>query len=325
MRESVFGHIDGQAVRELWLDNGIISCSVLTYGCTLRTLAVPDRNGNKADVVLGYDSIDQYASVSGRLGATIGRYANRIKGARFPLGGEMVQLSVNRPPNHIHGGFKGFDKRIWDVLDHAEDSLTLGYTSSDGEEGYPGKLETKVSFSLSGSSMSIRYWAVSDKDTVCNLTNHSYFDLSGGLGVGGHSVRIRSDSYIDADADGIPTGNIENVAGAMDLRDWTPMGAGQAYDVCYLLGFKGECALCRSDSTGIQMSVLTDMPAMQFYTGDGLKEVGGKGGRRISARSGLCFETQYAPDTPNNPAFGDCTLRKGEEYSSETVFSFSTF
>lgn len=324
MKRIPFGTFGGKEVEEILLDNGKISCSVLTYGCALRTLCVPDRDGKMTDVVLGYDSIEQYASLSGRMGAVIGRYANRIKDGRFQLNGETVQLSVNRPPNHIHGGNVGFDKKVWDVLDSSDSSVTLGYRSPDGEEGYPGNLEARVTYSLHGRSLSIRYEAVSDRDTVCSLTNHSYFNLSGKGDISDHSVMIRADRYTPSDPSGIPLGTIESVSGHIDLRHPASMSSGAAYDLNYMLSDGKGCAVCRSESTGIKMTVSTDMPALQFYTGDGLKDAVGKKDMGISTRSGLCFETQFPPDAPNNPSFGSCILMKGQPYDHRTTFDFST-
>ena len=317
-----FGTVDGREVKEIILDNGELSCSVLTYGCILRTLNVPNRDGGRTDVVLGYDSIDQYVKLSGRMGAVIGRYANRIRDGRFRLGGETVQLSVNRPPNHLHGGFSGFDKKMWDVLDSSEDSVTLGYRSPDGEEGYPGDLDVRITYSLVDSSVEIRYEAVSDRDTVCSLTNHSYFNLSGKDDIGDHTVRIKADRYTPSGDDGIPTGEISDVSGPVDLRECTKMDSHTPYDLNYILNGGEDCAECCSGSTGIVMRVSTDMPALQFYTGDGLKDTEGKNGSRISKRSGLCFETQYPPDAPNNPTFGPCLLKKGDVYDQRTTFIF---
>ena len=325
MRGNLFGKIDGQNVHEIPLSNGKISCSLLTYGCILRTLNVPSKNGEITDVVLGYDDIDQYVNLSGRMGAVIGRYANRIKNGRFQLDGETVQLTVNRPPNHIHGGYKGFDKKIWGVLSYSDTSATLGYRSADGEEGYPGNMDVKMTYSLDDNSLSVRYEAISDKDTVCSLTNHSYFNLSGKGNISDHVVSIAADSYTPTDQNGIPTGEIRDVTGNLDLRMPTRMTSDRKYDTNFMLNGRQTCAVCSSKTTGIRMAVSTDMPSMQFYTGDGLKECVGKNGSAISSRSGLCFETQFAPDSPNNPQFGNCKLRKGERYDHWTRFTFDVF
>ncbi len=320
---TVFGYIDGKEIHEIFLDNGSISCSILTYGCIIRTLNVPDAAGNMMDVVLGYDDLDSYVRNSGRLGAVIGRYANRISGGRFVLDGHTIELSVNRPPNHIHGGFSGFDKKVWNIIRCDSSSVTLGYHSKDGEEGYPGNLEVHITCTLSDHSLIIDYSAESDKDTICSLTNHSYFNLSGSNGIDDHSVQINAGRFVPMDGDMIPLGILSDVNGSNDLRGLTSLDPDAAFDVCYILD-RNDCALCRSGTTGIEMSVSTDMPAMQFYTADGLSERQGKKGMLIGKRSGICFETEFLPDAPNNPAFGCCVLRKGERYGHRTEFSFRT-
>ena len=319
-----FGTVDGEDVREVTLDDGIISCSVLTYGCILRTLKVPDRNGRKTDVVLGYDDVGDYTSRSGRLGAVIGRFANRIAGASFVLDGKMIQLTVNRPPDHIHGGTEGFDKKIWDIVECDDTHVELRYISEDGEEGYPGRMETFVTYSLDGPVLSLRYEAVSDHDTICNLTNHSYFNLAGRGDICDHVVSIGAGRYTPLNERNVPTGEISEVKGRFDLRKRTRLSdvMGDGYDDNFLLD-KGERCDCYCGRTGIGMTVETDMPAVQFYTGNGLKGgTCGKGGVMMGRWSGLCFETQFCPDSPNHDVFPSCVLRKGEKFKSTTRFVF---
>ena len=320
----LFGTVDRQDVHEIFLDNGRISCSVLTYGCVLRTLNVSDRNGKLVDVILGYDDLQSYVTLSGRMGAVIGRYANRIKDGRFPLNGKDVQLSINREPNHIHGGFKGFDKRIWGISEYDSDHVKLHYSSASDEEGYPGNMEVYVTYRLHENSLTIRYEAESDMDTICNLTNHSYFNLSGTNRIDGHRAYVCADRFVPVGEDGIPTGEVSNVNEDNGLRN-PKLLENHPFDVCYLLDSCDDCAGCCSDATGIRMSVSTDMPAIQFYTADNLKECIGKNGMKQGERSGICFETQFPPDSPNNPQFGDCVLRKGEKYEHGTTFSFYRF
>ncbi|MBE6521451.1 MAG: galactose mutarotase [Thermoplasmata archaeon] len=319
MDRTPFGSIDGREVLRYDLDNGTISCSVLDYGCTLQSLNVPDRNGRMVDVVLGYDSLEQYATLSGRLGATIGRFANRIANGRLPIDGKVYQLSINRSPHHIHGGFRGFDKRVWDVIEADADHVTMRLLSVDGEEGYPGNLEATATYRLEGSSLVLEHRAFSDRDTVCSLTNHSYFNLSDGGTVDTHIVSVDARRHLTADDKGIPTGERE-AEGEMDLR--MPKALSSSYDCCYLLDSQEDCATCCSDDTGIRMTVSTDMPAMQLYTGDGLKTIVGKNGRTIGRRSGVCFETQFPPDAPNSRFAETCILRKGERYEHRTRFGF---
>ena len=320
MERTLFGRIGDSDVYKYSLDSGSISCSVLDYGCTLQSLKVPDKHGRLVDVVLGYDDIGQYASLSGRMGATIGRFANRISYGRLPIGDRVHQLSINRPPHHIHGGFRGFDKMVWDAVEYDDRHVTMRLISKDGEEGYPGNLEAAVTYSLERNALTIRYRARSDRDTVCNLTNHSYFNLDGCGRIDGHRVFIDAGHHLTATEEGIPSA-IADVKGEMDLRDSRTLSS--SYDSCFLLDSKEDCAACLSEDTGIRMTVSTDMPAMQLYTGDGLKDTVGKDGKTIGRRSGVCFETQFPPDSPNNWFSEMCILRKGETYDHRTVFSFS--
>ena len=321
-----FGRIDGTPVEAVRLECGEMSAEILTYGATLRSLNVPDVNGAPVDVVLGYDSLEDYTSRSGRLGATIGRFANRISGASFPLGGKVYDVTMNRGKHHIHGGNRGFDKRVWEIASLKDDSVTLHLTSPDGDEGYPGKLDAELTYILTEKSLRLEYLAQSDSDTVCSLTNHSYFNLGGTGTVEGHTVALPLERYTEADSEGIPTGRILPAEGFYDLS--SPVVIGDmlkegSYDVNYLLDAKGTCALAYCPRTGIHMKVDTDMPALQFYTAGGLKDgTPGKNGAVYGRFSGMCFETQFCPDSPNRPEFPSCVLREGEEYRHTTVFSF---
>ena len=219
-----FGRIDGTPVDAVRLECGEMSAEILTYGATLRSLTVPDINGTPVDTVLGYDSVDDYASRSGRLGATIGRFANRIGGASFTLGGKVYNITKNRGEHHIHGGNRGFDKRVWDIASMKDDSVTLRLTSPNGDEGYPGKLEAELTYILTGKSLRLEYLAQSDSDTVCNLTNHSYFNLGGSDTVEDHTVALPLGRYTEADSEGIPTGRILPAEGFYDLRSPVMIG-----------------------------------------------------------------------------------------------------
>ncbi|AMH93804.1 Aldose 1-epimerase [methanogenic archaeon ISO4-H5] len=321
-----FGRINGTPVEAVRLECGEMSAEILTYGATLRSLNVPDVNGAPVDVVLGYDSLEDYTSRSGRLGATIGRFANRISGASFPLGGKVYDVTMNRGKHHIHGGNHGFDKRVWEIASLKDDSVTLHLTSPDGDEGYPGKLDAELTYILTEKSLRLKYLAQSDSDTVCSLTNHSYFNLGGTGTVEDHTVALPLERYTEADSEGIPTGRILPTEGFYDLS--SPVVIGDrlkegSYDVNYLLDAKGTCALAYCPRTGIHMKVDTDMPALQFYTAGGLKDgTPGKNSAVYGRFSGMCFETQFCPDSPNRPEFPSCVLREGEEYRHTTVFSF---
>ena len=332
----------GDPVHLITLDNDVLSCQIITFGAALRTLSVPGRGGTPVDVVLGYDTVEEYAALDGYLGAVVGRYANRIAGGRFSLHGEEYTLAVNDGANHLHGGAVGFSHRVWQVEGFRPDRAVLTLESPDGEEGYPGNLSVRVTYRLEGSALSICYEAVTDKDTVCNLTNHSYFNLSGhGFGpVLDQTIALFADHYTPTDEGSIPYGSILPVADTpMDLRIPTPIGArireefpqliqARGYDHNYVLrsgkGPLRPAALAFSPATGISMGVHTTLPGLQFYTANFLNEGRpGKDGRTYGPRSGFCLETQFFPNSPNCPTFPSPLLRPGEKFHHETVFSFS--
>lgn len=324
MTESrIFGNLpDGRSVHSVTISDGTISAEILDYGATLRSLFVPDRNGRMTDVVLGYDSVTDYVERSGRMGATIGRFANRISYSRFTLDGKEFKLSANNGRNHIHGGKIGFDRRIWDILETKEDSVTFGLVSEDGEEGYPGRLEVSVKYSVHENSLTIDYHAVSDRDTICNLTNHAYFNLASEGTVNDHHVVLFSNSYLEMGSENIPTGKILPVNGtAHDLRKPSILND-RRFDDCYILSKQGNFAEVYCERSGIMMTVSTDMPAVQFYTADNLKDCRGKNGASYVRRSGLCLETEFCPDSPNRPEFPSCVLRVNQTYRHGTTYSF---
>ena len=332
---------NGEEVRELTLDNGVLSARVITFGGALQALEVPGRTG-RVDVVLGYDALEQYEREDGYLGALVGRCANRIAGGRFTLNGKEYALAVNDAPNHLHGGTVGFSHRVWTVEAADAEKVVLTLDSPDGEEGYPGRLRVRVTYALEGAALSIRYEAAGDRDTICNLTNHSYFNLSGqGSGtVLDQEIRLFSSAYTPTDSTGIPLGSVEPVEGTpMDLREFTPIGAriGEAfpqltqsggYDHNFVLdgrpGAVRPAAAVRSGATGVVMEVETDSPGVQFYTGNFLKEGRkGKAGAVFGWRHGFCLETQQYPDAPNQPDFPSVVLKAGERYDRTTRFRFS--
>lgn len=332
---------NGEEVRELTLDNGVLTAKVLTFGGVLRALTVPGKDG-PVDVVLGYDTLAEYEANGGFFGALVGRYANRIAGGKFTLNGREYTLARNDGPNHLHGGNVGWSHRVWTAAEASADRAVLTLDSPDGEEGYPGHVQVKVTYALEGDALSIHYEAVTDRDTPCNLTNHSYFNLSGqGSGdVLDQEIRLFCSAYTPADDTSIPLGTVEPVEGTpMDLRDFTPIGAhinepfqqlewGRGYDHNFVVdgqpGVMRPAAMARSRAAGVVMEVETDSPGVQFYTAnfveDGRK---GKGGAVYGFRHGFCLETQHFPDTPNQPAFPSATLRAGARYSQTTRFRFS--
>jgi len=329
---SLFGHMpDGAAVEEIVLTDGSISCSILTYGGALRTLTVPDRDGRPVDVVLGFDTLEAYRAQDKYLGALIGRYANRIGGGRFTLEGQEYSLQTNDGPNHLHGGLVGFDKQIWQVKEQTASSVALSLFSPDGQEGYPGDLEVTVTYTLRDRALEIGYQARSSRTTLCNLTDHAYFNLSGHRSgdIQGQHIQLLADRYTPVNKDLIPTGAVDPVEGtAMDLRALQPIGA-REYDHNWAIsGWDGTlrpAARAWSPDTGIEMEVLTTLPGVQFYTSnflDGCPE--GKDGAPYGKHGAFCLETQYYPDSPNHPDFPSAVLRAGEVYESRTVYRFGS-
>ncbi|MGW4754575.1 aldose epimerase family protein [Streptomyces chartreusis] len=314
---------DGTEVHRWTLERAGVRVRVLSYGGIVQSLEVPDRDGHRADVVLGFAGLDGYLTHPGPyLGALIGRYANRIAGGRFPLDDLTYALEPNTPPNSLHGGERGFDKRVWDVTP-VEHGLRLERVSPNGEEGFPGRLEVTVTYTLDADgALRIAYEAVTDAPTVVNLTNHSYFNLAGaGSGsAGGHELRLAASRFTPVDGDLIPTGALDDVTETrFDFRQARKVGAG--YDHNFVLD-KGvtataqEVAELYDPSSGRVLTVATTEPGLQLYTGDHLPEPFAPG-------DGVALETQHFPDSPNRPEFPTTVLRPGEVFRSETVYGFS--
>ena len=338
---TAFGRMpDGTQVDQITLRDGAVTCRILTYGGAVRSLIVPDRAGNPVDVALGFDRLEDYMAQDKYMGALVGRYANRIGGARFTLNGIQYPLYANDGSNSLHGGKVGFDKKVWAVEALTDSSVTLSLVSPDGEEGYPGALSVQVTYTLSDGALSIQYRAVCDRDTVFNPTNHTYFNLSGhdSGSVEGQYIQLSASRYTPAAPGSIPTGELAPVDGTpMDLRLPQPIGAridepfrqlelAGGYDHNWVLTHgqhRGRCAWAWSPDTGIFMDVITDLPGVQFYTGNFIQGCpAGKGGAAYGNRHGFCLETQFFPDTPNKPAFPSCVLRAGEQFTSKTSYGF---
>lgn len=335
---------DGRTVDQYTLRAGGLSCDILTYGGALRALRVPDRTGNSVDVLLGFDSIEDYIRQDKYIGALVGRFANRIGGARFSLEGTGYSLAANDGPNHLHGGLLGFDKQIWTAEEAEAGMLTLSLLSPDGQEGYPGNLRVRVTYILSEEGLTLRYHAETDKTTLCSLTNHAYFNLSGhGSGpITNQTIQILADAYTPADPGSIPTGAVESVADTpMDLRSPSVIGAqidspfpqlrqAGGYDHNWVL--RGDCggtprlfARASSAATGITMEAMTTLPGVQFYSGNFLEGCpAGKGGAPYGKRWGFCLETQFFPDSPNKPQFPSCILYPGAVWENTTAYLFKT-
>ena len=324
---------EGEPVSAYTLTSSIgAELSVLDFGATIHALRIPNREGRLTDVVLGYDSVSQYEQNDGYLGATIGRVGNRIGAGRFSLNGKEYSLFLNDGDNHLHGGKVGFDRRLWQA-EICGDTLKMRLFSPDGEEGYPGNLSVCVSFSLeSDSSLHIVYEAETDADCPVSLTNHSYFNLNGGGSVLSHELQLNADFFLENDSGCLPTGKFLPVDGAFDFRKAKPVGRDifapeeqlmfGGYDHNFVLS-SSRAAVLKSPDSGIIMTVDTDLPGVQLYTGNFLTERSGKGGSVMEKHGALCLETQMFPNAVNYPHFASPVLRAGEKLRSETVFSFS--
>lgn len=306
------------------------SVTALNYGAILQSINVLGCDGRLTDIALGYDNPEEYFGDTCYFGAAIGRYANRISGGVFSLNGATYKLGKNDGNNHLHGGFEGFNRKLWrGEIDG--DKLVLKLLSPDGEEGYPGNLNVEVSYRFTDDSeLIIEYKAVSDKDTILNLTNHSYFNLNGRDSIAKHFIKINASRYAAVNAELIPTGEIKEVQGTpYDLREFKQIKSGielvGGYDNNFVLDGKGftNAAEVYSEDSKIKMEVYTDKPGLQLYSGNFLNGVKGKNGAVYNKHYGFCLETQLFPDSPNNPQFPTSVLRAGEVYRYKTVYKFS--
>jgi aldose 1-epimerase len=339
-----FGQVDGKAVELYTLRNAKgAEAKIMTYGGIVQSLTMPDRNGKFDDIVLGCDSVEAYTKVTTYFGCLVGRYGNRIGKAKFTLDGKTYTLAANNGPNSLHGGVKGFDKVVWDVVTATGDSLTLHYLSKDGEEGFPGNLNVTATYTLTDdNALRLDFKATTDKATVVNLTHHSYFNLAGqGKGdILGHEVYINSDKTTPVDKELITTGQYATVEGTpFDFRKPTAIGAridhpdqqlqyGPGYDHNWVInkpaGRMGLHARVYEPKTGRTMEVSSDEPGLQFYAGNFLDgTITGKGGAVYQKRSGFCMEPQHYPDSPNQPNFPPVVLRPGEIYRNTIIYKFS--
>jgi aldose 1-epimerase len=338
---------DGQPVELYTLRNARgAEATIITYGGIVTSLKVPDKNGTFGDVVLGYDHLGGYVTNSPFFGCLVGRYGNRIAKGQFTLDGKTYTLATNNPPNHLHGGPQGFDKRIWTVVraDVGPDGpgLELTYLSADGEEGYPGNLKANATYTLTeDNALRLEFKATTDKDTVCNLTHHSYFNLAGKGDILDHSVLINADRFTPVDSTLIPTGELKPVEGTpFDFRTPTAVGArinaddeqikfGGGYDHNWVIskpaGQLGLQARIEEPTTGRIMEVWSTEPGVQFYTGNFLDgSITGKGGWVYQRRNGLCFEPQHFPDSPNQKEFPSTELKPGQTYQNTIIYKFLT-
>ncbi|MGP4013558.1 aldose epimerase family protein [Streptomyces sp. 4N124] len=317
----LFGTLsDGTSVHRWTLERANVRVRILSYGGIVQSVEVPDREGRPGNVVLGFADLDAYpAHPEPYFGALIGRYANRIAGGRFPLDGVTYALEPNNGPNSLHGGGRGFDKRVWDMTP-VEHGVRLARISPHGEEGFPGRLEVSATYTLDGAgALRIAYEAVTDAPTIVNLTNHSYWNLSGAGNAAGHELRIAASRFTPVDEDLIPTGVAPVEGTRFDFRAERKVGAG--YDHNFVLD-KGvtsapeRVAELYDPASGRALTVATTEPGLQLYTADHLSEP-------FSPGDGIALETQHFPDSPNRPDFPSTVLRPGEVFRSETVYGFS--
>jgi aldose 1-epimerase len=337
--------INGKAVSVYLLKAGALQVAITNYGARIVDISFPDHQGRQTEVNVGYPSIEDYRSSSeDYYGAIIGRFANRIKEGRFSLNKKNYQLPVNNGPNHLHGGFKGFHNTVWEVQSFTDTGLVLQYVSEDGEEGYPGKLTTTLTYQLTeDNSLRLSYGAITDAATIINLTAHPYFNLNGiGSGsINGHLLQIVADYYVPIDEFSIPIGELEKVEGTpFDFRAYHTIGSrieekdtqlenGAGYDHNYVLTQRAAwetapVAVAAGDSSRIRMEVYTDQPGLQLYSGNFMKGANTVNGAFKDAyRTAFCLETQHYPDSPNQPSFPSTVLQPGEVFSSATIYRFS--
>lgn len=331
----------GDAVEVYTLKDGPLEVRIMTYGATILSIKTPDKHGKVADITLGFDDIAGYQGNDPYFGALVGRYGNRIAKGEFKLAGKTYTLARNNGPNSLHGGNQGFDKRMWSAK-QVPGGVEMSYLSKDGEEGYPGNLSVTVRYTVQKDSLKIEYTATTDKPTVLNLTNHSYFNLAG-QGEGAildHLMKINASRFTPVDSTLIPTGELKKVEGTpFDFR--TPQGIGKridgqdeqlkfgkGYDHNWVLDSSGklaEAAEAYDPKSGRVLHVLTDQPGVQFYTGNFLDgSIKGKGGKAYPLRGAFCLETQHFPDSPNHPKFPTTELKPGQTYHTVTVYRFTT-
>ena len=343
LERAAFGRTgDGHTIDLFTLTNDRgLTARVMTYGAILTSLKVPDRRGRLDEVTLGFDTLDEYLAGHPGFGATIGRFANRIASGSFMLGGVEYELARNEAPNHLHGGVKGFDEALWQARDASTTDgpgVAFSYLSPDGEEGYPGNLSATVTYSVTNANeLRIEYEATTDKPTHVNLTNHTYWNLSGpGAGdILGHELQLTASRYLPVGEGSIPMGEARLVRGTpMDFTMATPVGlrieqTSPGYDVCYVLDSGGAAApslaaLICDPGSGRSMQVLTTEPGIQLYTGNFLDGVKGAGGCVFHKHAALCLECQHFPDSPNQPTFPSTVLSPGQVYRQVTIHRFET-
>ena len=332
--------LDGRKVHKVLLRNGKLEVDLMTLGCTILSLRVPDNCGNLIDVVLGFNTVSDYERSDGLLGMFVGRYANRIAGANFSIDGTRYDLQKNDGNNHIHGGTKGFSFKVFDVKQVSEDAVEFSQISEDGENGFPGKMKINVTYTLRDSGLIIRYKATCDRPTVCNFTNHSFFNLNGGGDGMSQILWIDADEYTPIDSEGIPIALATPVEGTpFDFRqekalsldidaDSEQLQTGCGFDHNFVFRHKPGIRLAAKlvgDKSGIEMETWTNKPGMQLYTANHFfADQGTKCAMGFQKRGAVCLETQFPPNSPNNPDWCPVILRPGQEYDYTTEYRFTS-
>ena len=330
----VIKHIDDQ-IDLISMKNEQLEVVVSNYGCTIIKVIMADKNGHKDDVVLGYDDFTQYQTLDAYLGVLVGRVANRIKAGQFSLNGQDYHLAVNNGPNHLHGGIKGFSYQVFDYTIEDEHTLKLHYLSKDGEEGYPGDLDLTVIYTLKDDTLTAHYQATSSADTLINITNHSYFNLSGHKeNIYQHTLQIHASQFACVDSDGLTTGELKDVEGTpFDFRQPALIGErveqgdeqlkiGKGFDHPFLFDTQSNQVILTHEPTGRQLIVSTTLPQAQIYTANYLDGRLGKYGERYYARDAVCIETQNMPDAIHLEEHPTTLLKKGETYDEITSYQF---
>lgn len=330
----VIQHLD-DGIDFISMKNEELEVVVTNYGCTIIKVLMKDKNGHIDDVVLGYDDIQSYQTLDAYLGALVGRIANRIGKGKFELNGKEYTLAINNGPNHLHGGIKGFSYQVFDYEIKNDDTIEFHYLSKDGEEGYPGNLDFKAIYQLVGDTLKVRYLASSDQDTIINITNHSYFNLSGKKeNVYQHSLQIKADRFACIDADGLPTGEFKDVEGtSFDFRQPALIGErvdnndeqlqlGKGFDHPFIFNDNENQVVLTHESTGRTLIVSTTLPGAQIYTANYLDGRLGKYGQHYYERDAVCIETQNLPDAIHIEKQPTTILKKGESYDETTSYQF---
>lgn len=333
-----FGEVEGNPVyKYIIADPSGMQVTVMNYGATITNIIVPDKDGNPCDVILGFETIDGYVKAGDiYMGSICGRYANRIGNAKFSIDSREYYVSANKGKNSLHGGFKGFDKMIWNA-EPLDAGVKFNYTSKDGEEGYPGNLKISVTYTVSNNTLQIEYMAVTDKSTPVNLTSHCYFNLSGGEDdtILNHELQLNADRMVEVDDESIPTGRLTEIKNTgMDFTSLKKIGQDiekpGGYDYCWVLN-KADGGLFKAarlfyKKTAIEMTMHTTEPAVQFYSSNYFtgNMADAKNAMNYGKYAGLCLEAQHFPDSPNHSNFPATILKPGELYRQTTIYSFET-